>query len=734
MVRQIARLIAPVLLGLWMMEAVMAAQPVKVSKGSDSVNLENGKVSVTFGTSDKRLALTSISGRGGERLGAFGPGASLWKLDLRGPENASREVGSGEAELTGVRAECSGRASVPAIPGSRPAQRHGHYTAGRTEFTWTIPLGPHSAIVTMSVRLEAGDPISYWSLKVKLPQGWKLMRADFPIIPNVKQEEGLKLAAPAGWGVEYSMRPGVGYGGTYPSCSAAMQFVAFYNHGRGLYIAAHDPNANHKRLSASAREDGVGATIANYPAVSDGMFTLPYDIAVGVFDGDYWDAAQIYRKWTFTTKWGSAGLVSKRPIPDWVKDTDLWLRPDGSAEQNVEVTKQALAFFDVPTSLHWYRWHQIPYDTLYPEYFPPLPGFAEGIREVQDAGTYVMPYINGRLCDPNSKTWIEGGDKWAARQENGEPYTEVYGSKVPLNAMCPYTAQWQDKVSGLVKRMISELNVNGVYIDQICAAYPVQCFDPSHGHPIGGGDFWYRGYRKLLDKTRKLLPKDRMITTEENAECWLDQFDALLLVNSPTGEHPIIPLWPAVYSGRVINFGFLYYPATDLQKGLPFDYKTARCFIFGAQLGWIQPALIMAEENRDEAEYLRTLARTRRFAHGFLTDGRFLGLITPTGDNPRLTGEGSGSFSGSYKIDTPSVIGSAWQAEDGALGVLLANMSDGEHEVEVHLPLVRVGITASKGFTIERIGPDGLESSARSTSAEQTIKVPGRSAVVLVVR
>lgn len=719
MVRRMIRSIVPALLGLSVlvctMEAAMAAQPVRISKTSDAVTLENGIISLTFGTSGKRLALTSISGHGGERLGVFGPGASLWKLDLRWPGNASREIGSGEVELTGVKTG-----------------------DGKAEFTSTVPLGPVSAQVTMTVRLEPGGQLSYWSFRVKLPEGWKVWRADFPMIPNVKQEDGLKLAAPAGWGVEYSMRPGVGYGGTYPSCSAAMQFVAFYTKGRGLYIAAHDPNACHKRLSANARADGAALQFANYPAIPEkagGTFRLPYEFAVGVFDGDYWDAAQIYSKWTLSTKWGSAGPVSKRPIPDWVKETDLWLRPDGSAEQNVEVTKRALAYFDVPTSLHWYRWHEIPYDTLYPEYFPPLPGFAEGIAEVQKAGTRVMPYINGRLCDPNSKTWNEEqGSKSAARQENGQPYTEIYGSKVPLNAMCPFTEQWQDKVSGLVKRMYSELGVKGVYIDQIGAAYPVQCFNPDHGHPIGGGDFWYQGYRKLLDKTRKLIPRDRMITTEENAECWLDQFDALLLVNSPTGEHPLIPLWPAVYSGRVVNFGFLYYPADDLKKGLPFNYKTARCFIFGSQLGWIQPALIMADDNRSAAEYLRTLARVRRSAHQFVTYGRFLGLITPSGDNPRVTGEGSGSFSGSYTIDTPSVIGSAWQAEDGSLGVLLANISDEERNVEFHLPLIRAGVDASNGLIIERFGPEGFESSSRTTSAEQTVRVSARSGVVLAVK
>ena len=91
-----------------------------------------------------------------------------------------------------------------------------------------------------------------------------------------------------------------------------------------------------------------------------------------------------------------------------------------------------------------------------------------------------MPYINGRLCDPKSKTWTqEGGDKAAARQENGKPYTEVYGSKVPLNVMCPATKQWQDKIAGIVDRLVNECGVDGVYIDQIGAAYAVRCFNPT---------------------------------------------------------------------------------------------------------------------------------------------------------------------------------------------------------------------------------------------------------------
>lgn len=631
----------------------------------DGIYLNSGKLRLKFDIAGDRLLFTDLSDASGtNRLAETAEPCTLWRIEFRSPDDVSREIGSADCALSDAKPD-----------------------GDEARFTWRVPLDGKAAEVTMSIRLADGDPISYWSLRAKLPPGWKVIRADFPIIPNVKLEKGLRFAAPAGWGVEYDVKPGAAYEGTYPSCVAAMQFGAFYNRGRGLYIGAHDPQANHKVLRMRASENRASFAFVNWPAISEkggGVYKVPFEAAIGVFTGDYYDAAQIYREFTFKTPWGKAGPVSKRPIPQWVKDTDLWLRPDGSAEENVEVTKQALKYFDVRTSLHWYRWHVIPYDTLYPEYFPPLPGFAEGIRELQKAGTHVMPYINGRLCDPNSKTWTEErGSESAARQENGEPYTEVYGSKVPMNVMCPYTAQWREKVAGLVDRLIRECGVDGVYIDQISAAHPVRCFNANHGHPIGGGHFWVDGYRKLLNLVRAKLPKERMITTEESAECWIDQFDALLLVNTPITAGTPIPLFPAVYSGRTVVFGFLYFPKDDLERSLPFRAKMARCFVFGSQLGWVQPKLIMQPEFAKEAEFLRNLAKCRATGHKYLTYGKFLGLLNVRGDNPRVKGEGSGSFGGSYKIDMPSVIGSSWLAEDGSLGIALANMSDAPHEVEV---------------------------------------------------
>lgn len=713
-------IITTILIPICTVCGAMEADMKNNNPSEDPIVLRNEYLSITLGIEDGRLRLNSIKDSSDhEFLGDAQDNTSIWRIVFRSPSGESKEVESNKASFLGQQ---------------------------MNKFKWIVPLGEVQAEVHMSVRLNDKSHLSYWSISAKLPDRWKIYRVDFPIIPNIKPEKGLRMAAPFGWGLEYELKPGEAYDATYPSLVAAMQFVAFYNRGHGLYIGTHDPQANHKRFSMKARQDGISFTITNLPAIPEkggGAWKLPYEAAVGVFTGDYYDAAQIYREWTFDAPWGKGGPISKRTIPQWLKDTDLWIRvkdvwSDTESEpvENLEMAKEAADFFGIPIALHWYTWHQIPFDTLYPEYFPAKPNFAEGVKALQAIGFHVMPYINGRLCDPKSKTWIEErADRSAARKEDGEPYTEIYGSKVPLNVMCPYTQQWQEKITALVDRLVNEYNVDGVYIDQISAASAVQCFNSEHNHPIGGGKFWADGYRKMLDMARSRLPKGKILTTEENAECWLDQFDALLLVNTPVGTKKVIPLFPAVYSGRTITFGFQYTLPEDLRDSAPWRAKMAQAFVFGSQLGWVSLSVLMAPEVRQEAEFLRTLARCRRFAHEYVVTGRFLGMLNAQGDNPLLRIEGKPSFgSGTYAMELPSVLTSAWLAENGSLGILMVNQSNEDHNVQVCLPLNKVGIQADKGFSVEKFGSEGKESDWQSTTAIQKVTIPARNAILLKIK
>jgi hypothetical protein len=550
------------------------------------------------------------------------------------------------------------------------------------------------ATVKVSATVDEHSGLSRWALSAAVPGGWKVEEAVFPRV-TFHRADGMKLAVPPSWGLEKAVEPGFHWDAEYPSWGATMQFVAAYDPEGGLYFATHDPRANHKEFAADADEAGVTLACKHYPAIAEGDFALPYEVFLGAYEGGFTEAATTYREFALSAPWAKAGPLSQRGVPKWLLDTELWLKPgetpwtDDAAEciaatkANVERCRQAKAYFDVPISLHWYRWHQIPYDALYPEYFPAKAGFTEGVKEAQEAGFHVMPYINGRLCDPASETWKQGGSQWAARDQDGEPYTEVYDSKVPLNVMCPATPWWQGTVTDLVKRLVDEIGVDGVYIDQITCAKAERCFAEDHGHAQGGGTFWAEGYRTLLEGARKHLPADGMLTSEECIECWMDLLDAHLVLNSPCGEGEMIPLFPAVYAGRTITFGFQYFPESEGVHSLGFRAKMARGFLWGSQLGWINADQLMAEGGDTDREFLKNLCHARQSAHDFLLYGQFLGPVQVEGDNPRRVEEAPGSFGGMYTLDVPAVAATSWRAEDGRTAIAVCNLDDEAHEVSV---------------------------------------------------
>lgn len=609
----------------------------------------------------------------GDHEGAEAGASPLWTLSVIGPDGVRVELSADEAEVVSI----------------------GRFATSAT-FTWTVPINGTDSVGKVIMAVDAESEQSSWVLSATLPGGWKVAEAVFPSVA-LSRGEGMKLAVPTSWGLEKEIEPGFHWDAIYPSWGATMQFVAAYGAGSGLYFGTHDPKANHKEFRADADEAGITLSCRHFPAISEGDFTLQYKVVIGAYEGSYMEAATIYREFALTAPWTQAGPLSKRSVPKWLLDTELWLKPGDTpwteddaeciavTKANVERCRQAKAYFDVPISLHWYRWHKIPYDTLYPEYFPAKAGFLDGVKEAQEAGFHVMPYINGRLCDPESETWKQGATKWAARDEKGEPYTEEYGSKVPLNVMCPATPYWQDTVGGLVKRLVDEIRVDGVYIDQIACAKAERCFDAGHPHAAGGGTFWVDGCRTLLESARKNLPAGGILTSEECIECWMDLLDAHLILNSPCGEGEMIPLFPAVYTGYTVAFGYQYFPQTEGVHSLGFRAKMARGFLWGTQLGWIDSEKLMAEGGDTDREFLRNLCHVRQGAHDFLLYGEFLGPVEVTGDNPRFTQEAPGSFGGTYTLDVPAVMATEWEAEDGRTATAVCNLDDAPHTVSVCL-------------------------------------------------
>ena len=60
----------------------------------------------------------------------------------------------------------------------------------------------------------------------------------------------------------------------------------------------------------------------------------------------------------------------------------------------MEAVRKAMKYYGKGVGLHWYYWHNHRFDTKYPEYFPEKAGFKEMIKETQELGGFITPYIN----------------------------------------------------------------------------------------------------------------------------------------------------------------------------------------------------------------------------------------------------------------------------------------------------------------------------------------------------
>lgn len=432
-----------------------------------------------------------------------------------------------------------------------------------------------------------------------------------------------------------SVNPLAVYDEMSPGGNMAMQFAVWVHGPFGLYVAAHDPQAQIKSLQFTPAVDAgwaprssIGFTL--YPTgmgVPQALVRSAFPIVLQPFASPnatllatWWLGSQIYRSYMLAAAaWvlDKAPLAQRTDVPAWLINNALWLNTDwqpldifNGTAGDPNVVLQRMAYLrehcfpsNVTMALHWYMWSaDYRFDQGYPDYFPAKEDFQAVMQTLQDVyGVYVMPYTNGRLFDTTIPLYEEEHALDAAAKQPAvaatqgeaplEPYPEEYGSGVPFVVMCPYTTLWQTLEAGVVGNLSAAYNVTGgVYIDQVAAAPAVLCLDPTHDHGIGGGDYWRTGYSQILASARAQLGPERFVMVEANSEHVLG--DALYLtitayLQPVPAEGVIVPMFPAVYGGYYLSAGqFWTQTLYQTNHGVPFFQQLGLQLVFGTQLGW----------------------------------------------------------------------------------------------------------------------------------------------------
>ncbi len=593
--------------------------------------------------------------------------------------------------------------------------------------------------VSVTVTLDERAPMSAWRITVEnLP--WTPTAIRFPCVGPVAPQEDEVLAVPVWMGERTSRaRELLGDNGgriewEYPGI-LSMQCLALYRpNGPGLYVASDDTGTLAKRFAVTGGKDrSLGIEISQLPAereVALFRYASPYSVLLGTFEGDWFTAAERYRAWALRQPWAEASRLKRGEVEPWAAQTGLWVwnrgRSDGVLGPAAALQERA----HVPVSVFWHWWHGCAYDMGFPEYLPPREGadpFRAALEHAHESGIHAIVYMNQRLWGMTTRSWkYENAERFAVKGPDGKVRPEVYNTftKAPCASMCMGTEFWRNHYAGLAVEAVEGLGVDGIYMDQACSS--LACYDPSHGHPLGGGAYWMDGFKALqADIRAKCRPSRNVVLAGEGCgEAWLPYLDLMLSLQvsleryAQPGAWEPIPFFHAVYHGYAIfygNYSSLTMPPYDdlwppefapkeplrlLDRKFAgqFRLEQARALVWGQQPTIANVRASHFEDRPEEMACALGYAAIRNQALKYLLHGTMLRppeIPVPerTIDISRLSiYAGQQELVNQYTKTCPSVLASAWRAEDGDLVIVLANITATQQVFDVSLDRAIYGL------------------------------------------
>jgi len=333
------------------------------------------------------------------------------------------------------------------------------------------------------------------------------------------------------------------------------QMIAFYNNLAGLYFATHDDGQNVKSFDIGPFADWGEPpvfSISHFPPEEIGTDKeFVYDTIIGIFHGDWYDAADIYKVWA-TKQWWCAKKLWDRDIADWMR-TGVGvfqmsnyhlpkLKLNHSLKQIAEMVNKLSEEAGVPLLALIFNWEGKGGWTGPKGFFPPREGkseFRKAMQCLQEDGNFGFVYITGGCWylklpyNPPFTSWSEfeaEGRPNAIKDANGEIPIGRWFSGWESTRICPQTDYTKKLTTSILLKCL-DLGCTVVQIDNFPCGGAEACYESVHGHPLGYGPWWSEEWGKLLVNVRrqaKAKYPNCAITTEgiaENFIPYLDMFD-----------------------------------------------------------------------------------------------------------------------------------------------------------------------------------------------------------------
>jgi hypothetical protein len=507
---------------------------------------------------------------------------------------------------------------------------------------------------------------------------------------------------------------------------------------------------------------------------------------VGPFDGDWYDAAQIYRSWAVKQRWCSKGpRLTRKDSPKWFSETPFmfYTTIGDSAEGTFSMSKNAVIAADhfreyvkwagFPIPCNWYSWKQyvpgmtsynVPFgshrmyhqgrwkgmwpmnihDGNYPA-IGAIKEFTEETKKLRKEGGMVCPYVALEIFD-------QGPDENSPYAKDARPNVvrDLFGVKRTWSTetawqACASTKWWQNRMRETCDEMVKREHVGGFYLD-VMQGSGLPCYWTPHGHSAAGGDAITTGMWQTVKACREAAQArdPQVIITGENiCENVIDVVDGTLQVT----------LWPenkahifaAVYQDYTKRYG------TEMSTGVgwkgrfkenftddSFFLEAASLFAQGAQIGRMRlrprdAALSLTEpKQKHMIDFLEQVLGyykndTTKMFHAY---GQFMRPLTFSEPSPMPMIKYRGT-------DFRTIWNGIFRNANGELGVFIVNAGRADLQFSSTMDLARHGLTADSVVDVNSITPSGKVTSVyRGAKGTVALKgtIPGRTILMYHIK
>lgn len=670
--------------------------------------------------------------------------------------------------------------------------QHQHTADGQVLKMHFSNIGQLPLHLTATVRASKTERLSRWSLSLSNNAGLEVVDVQFPFIvashtpsgapageavllPHVggklitgAQLDALANDTPEAW----EFRPEIGDTEHYPG-SIFAQFIAYYNDAAGLYIACDDTQGNIKLINVLRRPAGLRlgmAHVGDWP--TDDTRDLEYDVLVGVFTGDWYVPAEMYRSWSLKQKWATP-LHQRNDIPAWLADAGpyITLRMQGERDESpafpieqflpyekmiplLEKVAERVQSPLVPVIMAW----EHPGPWIYPDCFPPIGGdesvtrFAEMARE---RGWHVGSFCNGTRWVTghmekgyDGRAYLEEHDGLASvcRTNTGEPWSEIWDDNWrPSYATCMGTEQTRRLAVDFVKRLLGWGLESIQFFDQNFGAATFPCFSPDHDHPPVPGKWMAHRMAdvisRFIEEAHAAGQDDAIQSAEDpcNEYCLplFQQCDVRVSPPSSMGEPTFVPIYHYLFGDCIVMQGMMgygpdpYHLVTrnalsgvlgEIPGAIMIDdgtllNKDSNVLLSGCWADWHPPV----GSNDDALEMIRSVTAIRRGpGRDFLVYGRM---------QPPARIDSIETIRWQYDqrhCESPALFHAAWQSPTDVFAIVMANWTTEPQTITIIDP--RLGKCATVHIAAQMLDSEVIDIGDEGA----TVTLPPLSCVLII--